>query len=234
MWAILVAAGRGARMGGDLPKQYQLLAGKPIIERSLRALEAAQAVNGIMVVLGQNDEHWDKLKLRCSKPLKTVLGGAERADSVLSGLDALASECGKDDWVMVHDAARPCLDPALVDRLEAALMGHPCGGLLAIPVRDTLKQVREGEVVATLDRAQLWQAQTPQVYRYDLLRQALLQASDKGVQVTDETMAMELAGYHPRIVEGAAGNIKITVPEDMLLAEFLLDRAGMDPLELDL
>lgn len=226
MWAILVAAGAGRRMGAQLPKQYLPLAGKPVIERSVRILEASQAVTGILVVLAESDRHWSALSLQCSKPLRTATGGAERADSVLAGLQALRRECADDDWVLVHDAARACLRPELIDRMESELMGHVCGGLMALPVRDTLKQAVAGEVQATVNRSALWQAQTPQIFRYQLLVDALIAARQQGVNVTDESMAMELAGHHPKLVEGRADNIKITVAEDIALAEYLLSKRG--------
>lgn len=224
MWAILVAAGSGRRMGGDRPKQYLELAGMTVLERSLRVLESAESVSGIVVVLAPDDRHWAALSLSCRKALLTVKGGAERADSVLAGLTAIAGKCPEEDWVLVHDAARPLLEPRQVDDLEAALFGHTCGGLLAVPLRDTLKRVEAGEVTGTIDRSGYWQAQTPQIYRYRMLADALEQARDRKMQVTDETMAMELIGQRPKVVEGSPENIKITVPADLALAEYLLSR----------
>lgn len=222
MWAVLVAAGSGSRMKAIRPKQYLELAGKSVIERSLRALEASEPVSGILVVISVEDSYWQSLDLKCSKPMRIAHGGNERADSVLAGLTALTSEVGEDDWVLIHDAARPCLTPEHVQRLEGGLMGHECGGLLAVPLRDTVKQVEGDEVSGTLDRAQLWKAQTPQIYRYRLLVDALQSARSRNINVTDESMAMELAGYRPRVVEGSEDNLKITVPEDIALAEFLV------------
>lgn len=225
MWAILVAAGMGERMGSQLPKQYLPLSGKTIVERSLRLLEQSGSISGITVVLASTDQHWQALNIQCSKPIRTTPGGKQRADSVLAGLESIATECGKDDWVLVHDAARPCLNSDVIDHIESALMGHACGGLLAIPVRDTLKRANaNGDAIETLDRESVWQAQTPQVFRYELLKNALITARANGVNVTDEAMAMELAGHHPRLIEGPADNIKITVPADITYAEYLLDK----------
>ncbi len=210
-------------MGGSLPKQYQPLAGKSLLERSLLILEQSASISGIAVVLAAQDKYWPTLKIQCSKPLRTIPGGAERADSVLAGLHSLADTLDQDDWVLIHDAARPCLLPDHIERMESALMGHACGGLLAIPLRDTLKQSDEnGEVASTKNRDNLWLAQTPQIFRYGLLVDALAKAGAQGVQATDESMAMELAGHKPLLIEGRADNIKITVPEDIALAEYLL------------
>lgn len=225
MWAILVAAGSGSRMSAEMPKQYLTLAGKTLLEHSIHMLESSSSVSGLMVVLAKSDDYWDSHNIRCEKPMRTVTGGAERADSVLAGLQALSDVCGDDDWVLVHDAARPCLDPAQIELMESSLLGHACGGLLAVPVKDTLKRANEaGDSVGTVAREQLWQAQTPQIFRYKLLVEAYRHAISKGILVTDESMAMEFSGHQPKLIEGRADNIKITVPEDLALAEFLMNK----------
>lgn len=226
MWAVLVAAGRGRRMGGELPKQYLKVAGKTLLEHSLQLLDQAARVEGIMLVLSSNDENWNALNPEIRTPLHVVSGGAERSDSVLAGLEALYTLCSDDDWVLVHDAARICLKPADIDAMESALLGHECGGLLAVPVRDTIKLAQGDAVVRTVERSQLWQAQTPQVFRYGLLASAMKTARANGESVTDEAMAMELAGHRPKLLEGRSYNIKITVPEDIQLAEYILSRQG--------
>jgi 2-C-methyl-D-erythritol 4-phosphate cytidylyltransferase len=154
-----------------------------------------------------------------------VTGGAERGQSVRNGLEALREWAGPDDWVLVHDAVRPCLCTEDLDRLLAELDDDPVGGLLAVPVRDTLKQAdATGRVATTVDRAQLWHALTPQMFRLGLLCDALQSALARGLRVTDEAAAMEAAGFSPRLVEGRADNVKITRPEDLALAEFYLTR----------
>lgn len=221
-WAVLVAAGAGRRMTADRPKQYLPLAGKLVIEHSLQRLLEAEAVRGLVVVLAADDAYWPVLQFNTDKPLWTMAGGRERADSVLAGLDRLAEQAAEEDWVLVHDAARPCLAAADLQKLIDTLHGDACGGLLAAACRDTLKQAGDGQCLRTLDRSRIWQAQTPQMFRLGLLRKALQQARREGVAVTDEAMAMEQAGYRPRLVEAAMQNLKITTPADLPLAEFIL------------
>ena len=227
-WAVVPAAGRGARAGGEVPKQYQLLCGRPMIEHTLRALAAHPRIAGLVVVLAADDVRWPGWRELEGKPLRTAIGGGERADSVLAGLDALFETIDGGDFVLVHDAARPCLSHRDLDVLldcEA-----PQGALLAVPVADTLKCAdAEGRVQATVSRAGLWRALTPQCFRRDALTRALRAAAQAGVTVTDEAMAMERAGFRPLLVEGAADNIKVTTPRDFALAEFLLARRAVEP-----
>ncbi len=227
-WALIVAAGVGSRMAAKLPKQYMTLAGQAVIEHSLYCFGQHPSIAGIVVVLKENDEHWARLNFKTDKPLITAVGGAERADSVLSGLLALLGntpdEANGNDWVLVHDAARPCLTPAELGRLIVEVGDHAVGGILGLPARDTLKQVEHGVVCNTLDRAQVWHAQTPQMFRLGLLREALESALGSGVAVTDESMAMERLAQLPRVVEGNPSNIKLTTAEDLPLAEFILSR----------
>lgn len=213
-------------MGAECPKQYLQLSGQSILERSLGVLNSAESVEGIVLVHAVGDQRWKPLCEGQAKPLITTAGGAERCDSVLAGMQAIADKYDDDSWVLVHDAARPLVQPAKIDQMESALMGHDCGGLLAVPLKNTLKKALNNEVEATIDRAALWHAQTPQVFRFGLLRDALLQARNDGVTVTDESMAMEQAGHKPLLIPGSADNIKITVPEDIAMAEFLLSRCG--------
>lgn len=224
MWAILVAAGRGQRMAAEVPKQYLRVAGKTLLEHCLQLMDQAERVEGILLVLAEGDSYWPSLNPDIRTPLRTVTGGVERADSVMAGLTALSDVCQDDDWILVHDAARVCLLPSEIDAMESALMGHGSGGLMAVPVRDTLKRAEDSESAETLDRSQYWQAQTPQIFRYRLLCDALAAAREAGVTVTDEAMAMERVGHRPRLIEGRADNIKVTAPEDLALAEFILAR----------
>ncbi|HXG28190.1 MAG TPA: 2-C-methyl-D-erythritol 4-phosphate cytidylyltransferase [Nevskiales bacterium] len=223
-WALIPAAGRGARMGLERPKQYLTLGGKTMLEHSLGLFLDHARIAGVVVALAPQDPYWPQLKIAHTPRVHAVTGGDERAQSVLAGLRRLGEMAGQEDWVLVHDAARPCLDRGMIDRLMAELEQDPVGGLLALPARDTIKQAQEGRVAATLDRRQLWHAQTPQMFRLGALHAALTGAIAAGRAVTDESMAMELAGHAPRLVEGSADNLKITRREDLGLAEFILRR----------
>lgn len=226
-WAMTPAAGAGKRMGATIPKQYLPLVGCPVIAHALDALLSYPPVVGLVVAISPGDEWWPEVAahIAMDKPLRVVAGGAERCHSVLNGLEALWGWAHPDDWVLVHDAARPCLTTSDLDRLLVELADDPVGGLLAVPVRDTLKEVdNAGRVTATVDRSRLWHALTPQMFRLGMLRDALRATLEAGWLVTDEAAAMEAAGFAPRLVEGRADNVKITRPEDLALAEFYLTR----------
>ena len=226
-WAVIPAAGAGKRMGSAIPKQYLPVLGRPIIAHTLAALLFHPRIDGLVVAVDAEDEWWSTVAtaLNATKPLLRVVGGAERCHSVLNGLKALQERIAPSDWVLVHDAARPCLATADLDRLLAELADDPVGGLLASPVRDTLKRTDSAErVVTTVDRSRLWHALTPQMFRLGMLYDALSAALERGLLVTDEAAAMEAAGFAPRLVAGRADNIKITCPEDLALAEFFLSR----------
>jgi 2-C-methyl-D-erythritol 4-phosphate cytidylyltransferase len=221
LFALVPAAGSGSRFGGGLPKQYTPLAGKPLIQHALAALCANAAVGAVFVVLAPDDAHWrrydwspfgDRLQ-----PL--FCGGRTRAESVLNGL--LVAELEPDDWVLVHDAARPCLSQAQLAQLIGELRDDEVGGILAVPVADTLKRAdAAGRIARTESREGLWQAQTPQMFRAGLLLQALQRVRE----VTDEASAVEALGLQPRLVESDSVNLKVTYPQDLLLAELLLER----------
>ncbi|WP_266182527.1 2-C-methyl-D-erythritol 4-phosphate cytidylyltransferase [Dyella humicola] len=223
-WCVVPAAGRGARVGGDIPKQYLPLAGQALILHTLQRLSAHPLIAGLMIVLGAEDPHWPGLDQLNGKPVLTTLGGAERYDSVLAGLRALPADVADDHFVLVHDAARPCVRDADIRRLiELAVPAG--GGLLGAPLRDTLKRANaDGRSQVTEPRDQRWRAFTPQMFRRGELSAALLAASQAGVNVSDEAMAMERAGYAPLLVEGAEDNVKVTTAADFALAEFLLPR----------
>lgn len=226
-WAVVPAAGTGQRMGVAIPKQYLTLGGKPVIRHTLEALLASPAVCGIVVALAERDAVWDKLAPSLDRPLLRTCGGAERSDSVLNALRELADRTRSDDWVLVHDAARPCLRREDLTTLMRELGADPVGGLLALPVHDTMKQAAADQrVLRTLPRESLWRALTPQMFRIGSLVQALERAAAEGASVTDEASAMEYAGHAPRLVEGHADNIKITHPEDLALAEYYLRQQG--------
>ena len=212
-WVVIPAAGSGMRMGAVLPKQYLPLAGRTVIEHSLARLAALPGVAGLVVVLAADDPYWSALKLQLDVPVQRITGGSERCHSVLAALTWLLGVADAHDWVLVHDAARPCVRRADLQRLLDALADDPVGGLLAVPARDTKKRAdANGRVQETVDRIDLWQAQTPQMFRLGALHEALSGAIAAGVLVTDEASAMERAGLMPRLVGGHSDNIKITRP----------------------
>lgn len=220
-WAIVPAAGSGSRMNSDTPKQYLSIDAKPVLAHTLDKLLAVPALDGIVVAVAQDDTHWPTLAASNHPKVQTVIGGVERADSVLQALQALALCASPTDWVLVHDAARPCVQVADIERLLHQVQGT-AGGLLAAPINDTVKKVVDGRVNTTLDRSQLWAAQTPQCYPCQALNAALMAARQQGLTVTDETSAMEHAAVAALVVEGRFDNIKITRPEDLWLAQAIL------------
>ena len=232
-WVVIPAAGTGRRMQADCPKQYLELQGKTVIEQTLTHFSHHPRINGIVVAIADHDSIWPTLTVDTDKPVYTVSGGTERCHSVLNALNFLKDKTRDTDWVLVHDAARPCLRREDLDKLMITMAQHPQGGILAVPVRDTLKHVDVAGVIKdTVDREPLWHALTPQMFHVGLLREALAKAITEGVLVTDEASAMEHAGYSPLVVEGHADNIKITRPEDLALASFYLasisDEAASD------
>lgn len=223
LWAVVPAAGLGRRMGAEIPKQYLQLGLHTVLEHTLAALDAVGTLAGMVVALAPADPYWPKLSLTLACPLFTAPGGAERAESVVNALDVLQGRAAEHDWVLVHDAARPCVRRDDLARLIAELRDDPVGGLLAVPVRDTMKRAdADQRCAATVDRSQLWHALTPQMFRLGALRQALRAAQAAGISMTDDASAMEFAGERPRLIEGHADNLKITRPEDLALAEFYL------------
>ncbi|WP_109125627.1 2-C-methyl-D-erythritol 4-phosphate cytidylyltransferase [Dyella sp. C11] len=224
LWCVVPAAGRGTRVGGSIPKQYLPLAGRPLILHTLERLAAHPRIAGLMVVLGEGDSHWPQVDRLYGKPVLTTLGGAERCDSVLAGVRALPADVTENTFVLVHDAARPCVREADITRLID--IGAPAGGgLLGAPLRDTLKRASDsGRSEVTEPRDHRWRAFTPQMFRRGELAAALQAAHAAGITVSDEAMAMERAGFAPLLVEGAEDNIKVTTATDFALAEFLLSR----------
>lgn len=223
LWGVIPAAGIGRRMGGSLPKQYLRLHDDPVIIHTLKKLAATPLIEGIIVVISETDPYWPELKIPVDLPVRVVTGGEHRVHSVFNGVEAIASELCNDDWILVHDAARPCVRNADIVKLIDAVKDHKCGGILATPVRDTMKQAAENNAIkATLDRSTLWHALTPQIFRASLLLEALTAGLNDPDRITDEASALESQGYSPLLVEGHADNIKITRPEDLALAEFYL------------
>lgn len=229
-WAVIPAAGAGRRFGAAVPKQYLDLAGRTVLDRVLDLFLDHPALRGCVVALSAEDAWWDESAHREDPRVQRAPGGAERRDSVANALDQLAARAAATDWVLVHDAARPCLRRADLDRLLTALSAEPVGALLAVPVHDTVKQASEtaaaSRVATTVPRQLLWRAYTPQAFRLGLLRRALAAAAAAGRAVTDDASAVECLGLAPRLIEGQADNIKITRQEDLPLAHFFLTQQG--------
>lgn len=222
-WVVIPAAGIGQRMQSKLPKQYIDLCGKTILEHTIDLYLFYPWVSKILLVLHPDDQYWPSLDCTQSEKIMTAIGGAERMHSVYQGLLALQNLAAPNDWVLVHDAVRPCLPRADLDRLLKSLRGHPVGGLLGCPVRDSLKKVnKEGYVSSSVSREHVWAAQTPQMFRFHLLQEALTRVVCKKQMVTDESGAVELLGESLLMVEGNPRNIKITYPEDLELAKYWL------------
>lgn len=222
-WAVVPAAGRGARFGGGVPKQYLPVAGEMLIAHTLRALFAHSAVEGAVMVLAEGDVAWPGWRTFGDRPLLTCIGGVERADSVLAGLSALPDSVRADDFVLVHDAARPNLNAQELEQLLERGRNDPVGAILAAPVRDTLKYAGDdGGIDGTQPRERLWRALTPQLFRRLQLARALQAAREDGVAVTDESMAMERQGHRPLLIEGAEDNFKITTQVDLARFEYIL------------
>ncbi|RMG49741.1 MAG: 2-C-methyl-D-erythritol 4-phosphate cytidylyltransferase [Gammaproteobacteria bacterium] len=227
-WAVIPAAGVGARMGADRPKQYLELLGRTVIEHTLSRFLDHPAIAGVFVALGPQDGYWPQLPVAADARITRVEGGRERCHSVLNALRAILAGPGQEeDRVLVHDAARPCLRREDLDRLIEEAGATPEGGILAVPVRDTMKRAGAADAIDhTIDRNALWHALTPQLFPLGALHEALQSALDAGHEVTDEASAMEHAGYRPRLVRGHADNIKITLPEDLALARFYLEQSA--------
>lgn len=224
-WAVLPAAGVGKRMQADRPKQYMKINGRPLIEYAITHLLAEPHIEGVVVAISEEDEYWPELELCLTKPVWLAPGGVERCHSVLNALQELSTYASDEDWVLVHDAARPCVRTDDITKLITQVADDPVGGLLAVPVRDTMKHAGSNQrVINTEPRESLWHALTPQMFRFGKLRHALEQAIEDEALVTDEASAMELAGYEPVLVEGHADNIKVTRPEDLALATFYLQQ----------
>lgn len=249
IFAVVPAAGVGRRMKGGKPKQYLMLKGKTILEHCLEKLLLEPRLQKIIVVLGADDQYWQSLPVFKNSRIEVAAGGSERCLSVLNGMQYLLASSEQnasgdgdrvrnsadrksdldskwsDSWVLVHDIARPCIELSDIQKLIATLRHHPVGGILAVPVVDTLKRIGgDQRIKATVDRGDLWLAQTPQMFPCELLLNALRDGVEKGLVITDEASAMEFAGFSPLVVEGSPENIKITRPEDLALAEYYLSK----------
>ncbi|MBK8815093.1 MAG: 2-C-methyl-D-erythritol 4-phosphate cytidylyltransferase [Methylococcaceae bacterium] len=221
-WAVVPAAGVGKRMNADRPKQYLELGDSTVIEHTLSRLLQAGVFSAIAVAISEEDPYWPELALSKHEKIITAPGGKERADSVLSGLKSIGDKANDDDWVLVHDAARPCLTSEDILKLIDVLKNDEVGGILALSSHDTLKNVDGDKILGTLDRRHIWRALTPQMFRFGMLR-AALEATAGDPRITDEASALEIQGFVPKIVEGRPDNIKITRPEDLALAQFYME-----------
>lgn len=229
IWAIVPAAGIGKRMQSDVPKQYLLLNGRPVLEHTVKTLLNNQNIAGLVIALQPDDDYWPEIKIDSQKPVLRTAGGKERADSVLNAIRELFMYEQFDantDWVLVHDAVRCCLRQQDVNKLITEVADDNNGGLLALPVRDTMKRQQPDSspatVAGTVEREELWHALTPQYFSAISLKNALENAQNEGLNITDESSAMELSGFSPMLVQGHEDNIKITRPDDLRLASLYL------------
>jgi 2-C-methyl-D-erythritol 4-phosphate cytidylyltransferase len=223
IWGIVPAAGVGKRMQSDRPKQYLELGGKTVIEQTLLRLIQAEVFTAIAVAISNEDPYWPELEISTHSNILRAPGGKERADSVLSALRTIRAKASDNDWVLVHDAARPCITSTDIHLLIDRLKTDNVGGILALSSHDTLKNVQDNNIIGTLDRTHIWRALTPQMFRYGMLKTAL-EAAEGSSAITDEASAVELQGLQPKIIEGRPDNIKITRPEDLALAQFYLEQ----------
>lgn len=236
IWVVVPAAGIGSRMQTKVAKQYLLLKNKTILEHTLERLLQLPQLTAMVVAHNIEDDKIASLNVVKNSKIELVIGGAERSDSVLNGLNYIADKARDDDWVLVHDAARPCIDLVDIENLMQQLKGDLVGGILGVPVSDTVKRVATQSspsvITETLDRSVLWQAQTPQMFRFSILRDALQQAVSNQQDITDEASAVEQAGLQVKIIEGSRNNIKITRPEDLVIAELILSQQALAAGEL--
>ncbi len=221
-WGVVPAAGVGKRMNANRPKQYLLLSEtQTVLEHTLTRLIDAQVFEKIVVAISDGDEYWNDLLISKHEKITRANGGKERADSVLNALTAIQNQANLKDWVLVHDAARPCITSHDIHNLIAELRDDAIGGILALSSHDTLKDVDNKQIISTLNRNRIWRALTPQMFRYGALKSAL-EFTQGNAGITDEASALEAQGFSPKIVEGRSDNIKITLPEDLALAQFYL------------
>ena len=224
-WAVVPAAGAGRRMQADIPKQYLDIQGKPMMVHTLERLLAFPVLEKIVVTVDRDDEFYSNIDVLRNPKIMLAEGGAERYDSVLNGLRVLQDIAAPEDWVMVHDVARPCIRRSDLERLVNQLQDHPVGGLLGVPVTDTIKSADAGGVIShTVERRGLWHAMTPQMFRFAQLHDAMNKAIDDQIPITDEASAMEYAGLQPMMVEAHSDNIKITRGTDLALATLYIEQ----------
>ena len=224
-WVIIPAAGSGKRFGSEKPKQYLTIGFKTVLEHSLNAFMALPEITGIIVVTADADPYWPQIQLATHKPIDQIIGGEERCHSVYNGLNHLLTRSTKIDWVMVHDAARPCVTSQDIKLLYSECQKSRRSGILASPVTDTLKRSGiDQQIQQTVDRQELWRALTPQMFPFDELYRSLKSCIEQQRIVTDDAQALEHRGVEVRIIEGRSDNIKVTHAEDFPLAEIILKR----------
>ena len=227
-WAVVPAAGVGKRMLSDIPKQNRLIDGKTVLDTTLSRLLKHKKIEGVVLAVSSDDEYWPESVFFNHEKVITIAGGQERSDSVFNALTRLASEKPGSTRVLVHDAARPCVNHKDMDALINAVGSSQDGGLLGVPVKDTMKKTAaDKRIEATLDRNQLWHAFTPQLFPLENLLAALEHVRQNNLEITDDASAMEINGYKPLMVEGSQKNIKITRPDDLALAEFYLQNENL-------
>ena len=224
-WAVIPAAGIGERVGSKIPKQYLQIAGKTILEHAISPFIDNSRIAGITVALHPQDTYFDTLDIKsCSEKVHVATGGVTRAHSVFNALESFEAKLDKNDYILVHDAARPCLTMSDLDKLIDVCIQHEVGGIIGSRVTDTIKYVENDNIVNTLDRENIWRAYTPQMFKFGVLQNAIQKAFKNKVCITDEASALEYAGYQPCMVEGDARNIKVTTAEDVFLAETFLKK----------
>lgn len=222
--AVVPAAGVGKRMLSDCPKQYMMINDSAVLEHTVNRLLSCRYITQVVIAISPEDEYFAELQVANHPKVSTVEGGKERVDSVLAGLDFLNKTSEIFDWVLVHDAARPCITVDDIEQLITTCLSKGYGGLLGYPVRDTMKRTNNANLVTqTVERKQLWHALTPQMYRLMELKEAIKVGQKNDVKITDESSAIEAAGLPSAMVEGKSDNIKITRPDDLLLAQFILN-----------
>ena len=224
-WEVIPAAGIGKRMGSDIPKQYVSVRGKTVIEHTIDNFISRKEIQNICISISESDNYWSTLPISKNKKIITTVGGNERYESVYNGLRALQDKANDDDWVLVHDAVRPCLKKSIIDRLITDISSHDVGGILALPCFETMKRVNNSnEVEETINRETIWRAQTPQVFKYQKLLLAIEKVINENIFITDEAMAMELSNHKPIVILGDENNIKITHKTDLKYLELFLEK----------
>ena len=222
-WLVIPAAGIGKRMESDIPKQYVSVHGKTVIEHTIDNFIGRKEIENICISISESDTHWSTLPISKNKKMITTIGGNQRYESVYNGLCALQDKANDDDWVIVHDAVRPCLKKSIIDRLITDISSHDVGGILALPCFETMKRVNNNQQVEeTINREIIWRAQTPQIFKYKKLLLAIEKAINENILITDEAMAMELSNYKPIVIMGDEKNIKITHKDDLKHLELFL------------
>jgi len=223
-WVVIPAAGIGKRMGDDIPKQYISVCGKTVIEHTIDNFIDRNEIENICISISESDNYWPTLPISKNEKIITTVGGSERYESVYNGLRAIQDKATENDWVLVHDAVRPCLKKSIIDRLITDISSHDVGGILALPCSETMKRVNNSnEVEETINRQTTWRAQTPQMFKYKKLLLAIEKVINEDIFITDEAMAMELSNHKPIVILGDENNIKITHKIDLKYLELFLE-----------